>query len=181
MKKITSLIMVALMVTIGGVYATWNYAQGNTASIDSTHAVDLSGESVDGEKGKFSITQNGVKMIIDQATDGSYNAILKLDGSFDVTFTPNPGADVDLTEVDAYYVVEVTTTQYNSVDILTSTKQGTQTSIGKVGSTPVSINTSDLGLVLGSINLPDKDAYDAFETALTGTKVRVIIYEGTVA
>ena len=35
MKKLSLLIALALLVSIGGVYATWNYAMGDAASVDA--------------------------------------------------------------------------------------------------------------------------------------------------
>lgn len=70
-KKVGILATLALCVTVGGVYATWTYADTNTA-IDSQHkhvAQDIAGATTTGAVGTLKVETAGLKFIIDQAND----------------------------------------------------------------------------------------------------------------
>ena len=91
MRKLSTLIAIALIVTIGGVYAAWNYAQGTTASVEITREVQMAQVITSGNKGTITATPSNVAFIVDDA--GDYQAKLDASGKFVVTFTHNPGAD----------------------------------------------------------------------------------------
>ena len=70
-KKVGILATLALCVTVGGVYATWTYADTSTA-IDSQHkhvAQDIAGATTTGAVGTLKVETAGLKFIIDQAND----------------------------------------------------------------------------------------------------------------
>lgn len=93
MRKLSTLIAIALIVTIGGVYAAWNYAQGTTASVEITREVQMAQVITSGNKGTIKATPTNVAFIVDDA--GNYQAKLDASGSFAITFTHATGADAD--------------------------------------------------------------------------------------
>ncbi len=91
MKKLSLLIALALIVTIGGVYAAWNYAQGSTASVEITREINMAQVNTDSNKGSISATPTDVAFLVDDG--GSYHTVLLGTGSFAIAFTAAPGAD----------------------------------------------------------------------------------------
>ena len=91
MKKLSLLIALALIVTIGGVYAAWNYAQGATASVEITREINMAQVNTNSNKGSISATPSNVAFLVDDG--GAYHTVLNGTGEFAIVFTPNTGAD----------------------------------------------------------------------------------------
>ena len=102
MKKLTALIAMAVMLIVGGVYATWSYAGAdNTASLEYDKAVYLAGTSQSGNVGTYAVTHNVSDIKVDQkdVATNDYTAVIvptlsDATGkpSFVLTFTPVAGA-----------------------------------------------------------------------------------------
>ena len=94
MKKLSTLIAILLIATIGGVYATFNYSQGTviskTAYFDDV--TKITDKVVDNAKGEIVISKNDLAITIDDSNN-NHKAEWKITGSLTVTFTPNAGAD----------------------------------------------------------------------------------------
>ena len=58
MKKVSAIIAMATIMTIGGVYATFNYAQGDAASVSDTLSPSIESAVLESNKGKIEITSN---------------------------------------------------------------------------------------------------------------------------
>ena len=123
MKKITALIMMALLITIGGVYAAWNYSEGNATASSPRDAVNIALTTANdaGSNGAFSFS-NAVELSIDDdENDGIVHlAVLKCEGSIVITFTPASTANGDVKakgipmKVDATY----TPVEYNGKKVI---------------------------------------------------------------
>lgn len=89
MKKISILIALALIVTIGGVYATWNYNSQDAVNDSHEHfKLNMADyEDTGNSKGKISCFKNNVKIEIDD-TNGDYRAELMITGDMIFIFTP---------------------------------------------------------------------------------------------
>lgn len=95
MKKLSLLVALALIVTIGGVYATWNYASGSqVSSAESPLNVDLVSYQLVG--GGLSVLDGtGVKISIDdnKLSDGNpgndHRAELYFENDMIIIFTPS--------------------------------------------------------------------------------------------
>ena len=96
MKKITALIMTAIMATIGGVYAAWIYATGTTATFEEKGiGITLIGAQANNEMtvGTFSMSQAVNVNIDDDENDGTlHKAVLNVDGGMTITFQANDRA-----------------------------------------------------------------------------------------
>ena len=124
MKKITALIMMALLITIGGVYAAWNYSEGNATASSPRDAVNIALTAANdvGSNGTFSFS-NAIELSIDDDENDSivHLAVLKCEGSIVITFTPASTANGDVKakgipmKVDATY----TPVEYNGKKVIT--------------------------------------------------------------
>ena len=95
MKKLSLLVALALLVTIGGVYATWSYA-GNIATESHMHmSVNLATATEDTPKGSIINVLNSMDIKIDD-TNNDYNAEVVLNGKMAFIFIPGKGASTDV-------------------------------------------------------------------------------------
>ncbi len=94
MKKLSTIIALALIVTIGSVYAAWNYAQGTTASNEVTREINMAQVNTDSNKGSIAVTPDDVLFLVDDA--GGYLAKLTGEGEFLIKFNPAVGADPEV-------------------------------------------------------------------------------------
>ena len=117
LKKISLFVALALVVTIGGVYAAWVYPSNNAAigTADKTYTSDM-----------FSVETSGISngtIHVDSASDdftikiddarnhggANYLAMPIADGSFDFYFTPAEGAATEyLDGIDLQITIAVT-------------------------------------------------------------------------
>ena len=103
MKKIGLWMAALTAVTVGGVYATFNYSDtSDMQSADSRTSITIAGATVDGAAGKFSVEARNLLITIDSAktvlgdqfdpaTTNAHTAMLDVTGSVVVRFTPNEG------------------------------------------------------------------------------------------
>ena len=96
MKKITALIMMAIMITVGGVYAAWVYDDGAPdAKTESALSIVVKAPETSGKSGTLDIGAL-VEVAIDDIDDGEkYNAVLTCEGSISITFKPSETAGAD--------------------------------------------------------------------------------------
>lgn len=91
MKKIGLIVALALIVAIGGAYATWSYTQAtDVASAEGTATLSITDKevkTVDG--GTITVDASGVTISVDDIGDGTHKAKLVIEGSIIVKFTPS--------------------------------------------------------------------------------------------
>ena len=89
MKKISILIALALIVTIGGVYATWNYENENSVAESHIHmGLNMAGYSAGlNAKGSIEMFYNGMSILVDDE-DNNKQPEIKLTGEMIFIFTP---------------------------------------------------------------------------------------------
>ena len=190
MKKLSLLITLALIVTITGVYAAWNYAQGASASVEITREINMAQVNTNSNKGTISVSPNNVAFIVDN--DGTltpegkdaYHAALTGTGEFAITFTPSTGADATTATsgILMYAKVEIKAKEGAAL------YQG-QTPISVVENNIITINeelskTATLSiesvlakLVLMDVNLPTKQDNDNFHNVLKDYTIVITICE----
>ncbi len=112
MKKLSTLIAIILIATIGGVYATWNYA-GTSTNIGVQHnqTVILEDATQNDAAGMFTMTNNITSIAITPDSQTSKNAVLVATYSttekypiFNLTFKPaiNAGDDIEGNAITSY-------------------------------------------------------------------------------
>ena len=174
MKKLSTLIALALVVVIGGVYAAWNYAQGSVPSVPK--ALDgqtkITDKVVDSQsKGNITVTPDNLSITIDDA-DNDHYAELTVSGYITVTFAANKGADEDVVNdgIALKYALSCSGLQYLGDHIFEFSTEEVVLNDGNP-TKEIRIEASELGITLkNDIYLPTVGDYDEFYTALhTGT------------
>ena len=178
-KLLTVFIAFALLITVGGVYATWSYAGSNLTDIIVPQSVTVTATiedpTVSGAPGKLELTNNDLEYHINN--DGDFNTVLGTSGGITVAYTPNPGSDYQT--VNLICTVELTTTQYTGKDIfkLNNTVEKTITlNKENVASDAAAwtITDADIALALTEAFKLDKVAeHNAFKQALAGTHLEI--------
>lgn len=181
MRKLSILIALILCVTIGGVYATWNYAQG--AVDDKQEYLDgnttaLAGKVETTDKGTITIDDSQLQILIDD-TNNDLEGELYITGSISVTFTPNQGADADVVANGVSLQFTLSSTEnfnYNGNPIFTLSAAAK--SMGMVNGT-VTISAADLQsmITLNPLSLPTAVDYDAFRAALHSGSLIITVSE----
>ncbi len=105
MKKLATIIALALCVTIGGVYAGWIYSQGGATGADARANLSMSTVSYDGTKGVISADTTALTILVDDmstvADSGvseKYTAGLRGAGQIAISFTAKDGADATVVQ-----------------------------------------------------------------------------------
>ena len=89
MKKLSLLIALCMLLSIGGVYANWVYNEGLAGEAhDHVGSFGLSSATNSGSKGSLVVDASGASMTIDPYGD-TYNAELNFGGTITVTFVPD--------------------------------------------------------------------------------------------
>ena len=184
-KKLSLLIALSLFVTIGGVYATWNYAQGDAAPVQQ--ALDgvtiLTDKEVDAvAKGNIGISLQNVALTIDDASGDHYGELTK-SGTIAITFTPSQGADDDVAEygIPLQYALSCIGSEfiYDGAHIFEFSTDPVPLNDGNPTKS-ATINVADLEIALNSehpLYLPTSDDYDAFYAALHSGSLVITVSE----
>ena len=180
MKRLSLLLALALLVTVGGVYATWNYAQGTAAYREKFLTAHLTDKVTDTAKGVIDVNIDGLTLTIDDA-DNNHHGELILAGEIVITFTPNEGADADVDRDGIAMQYQLGTTKdynYNDNPIFT-VNTDIQALNGGAATKSVTIPASELqGLItLNDMELPTVDAYSAFKAALHSGSIQITVSE----
>lgn len=132
MKKISILIALALIVTIGGVYATWNYQEQNAVNTDVQYfTANMDAYISQGnEKGNIRLLKNDMKITINddlkngvavgENEAGDYIPEIEVTGYMIFTFSPfnKAAADVINYGVNLEFMLELSNTMtYNGKNI----------------------------------------------------------------
>lgn len=173
MKKLGLIILMALVLTVGGVYATFDYAQANvqqTATLNKS----IAGVDKDTPKGTIKIDVEGFGLTIDDTPEKTLTTGLRTQGNVIVTFTPAKGADASVADEGVNLKLEISFTnniyKQNGVDykVFKTTdayKETTGVVLGKGTKKGDKFEyTVDLGqyLTVSEIPLPTLADYNAF-------------------
>lgn len=189
MKKISLLIALCLILTIGGVYAAWNYAQGNvTNAIDSMDVgtgknIYITEAVVGNAKGTINVDANAATIVIDNA-DNNHVAEVDYSGDIVITFTPNAGADPDVISDGIklqYTLVCSSGWEYNGKAIFASSSAPI-TLNGGAATKSVTIPASEWSDLLtfnggADLTLSTADAYQTFHDALHTGMITITVSE----
>ena len=152
MKKVSVIISLALVITIGGVFAAWNYSNGTATGITTTRALDMASITTTVEKGKITANSTGMTLIVDDdksvnpQTGTSFKAVLVGTGSINVTFTPDDAADPTVQQNGIPMIATVTITKAEDATTWTA-EDGSQVEI-LAANTENNANVIDLGTVM---------------------------------
>ena len=180
MKKLTAIIVMALVLTVGGVYASFTYAQGT--AIEATESVDTSiaGKTTETEKGTISIVSDFTIHVDD--INKNLKTGFTTSGSTIIKFTPNTGADADVVKngIKLKLVIEIKNgNSYKGTDIFTLknyTEGGIVLNDGNKVIGEIEVNLADY-IGVSEISLPTAEEYDAYKTALEATQITFTVSE----
>lgn len=124
MKKMSILASLALCVTIGGVYAAWNYADKNVSTTYAAMGVSVTGITSQSEKGVLQAVGTNVALQIDDVPNAKTHTtefVYDANGYFTVTFTANANAPVEVLKdgIDLKWYVGLATTANAAKDYTT--------------------------------------------------------------
>lgn len=173
MKKLGLIILMALVLTVGGVYATFNYAQADVDSKTATLNKGIAGTNTETPKGTISINVDDFLVKIDDT--GTLKTGLTTQGNVKVTFTPAQGADGSVATDGVNLKLEISFTnntyRQNGVDYEVFKTKDYNATTGVVLGTGTKNEadgtfeyTVDLGqyLTVNEIPLPTLADYNAF-------------------
>ena len=181
MKKLSLLIALALLITVGGVYATWSYAE-STATASSTIApqVKLTATS---NTTKGTITFEGTPTVaIDQADEDHSAKLVWTDPVVTVKFNPAEGTTATKINVDITVVLPTSTFTASGNDYLVfkhADGEG-QTFTVRVNDVDKNGKTFDLSEhITTALKLPTLADYTAFQAAMSGYPISISAAEAT--
>lgn len=187
MKKLSAIIAMATIMTVGGVYATFNYARGDVDSVSDTLSPSIDGVVLESKKGKIEIISDFAVIIDDLGvinnTTRSYVTGMKTTGTFKVKFTPEVGADADVRDngIKLKMKLSFTGNQYDSKAIFVTTGLDSDSSVVLNGDNKIKTEYEvDLTNYLDAnhdITLATYDEYQAYVTELNKTKITIAISE----
>ncbi len=176
LNRIAPLLFLALFLTVGGVYATFNYAQGTVNSADSALSKEITNKVVDTPKGTIAIISD-FKITIDDNT-GTLTTAADYTGTFKVQFTPTTGADATVRDsgIPLKMTIEATGNQYKEQAIFNIPGDEIILNEGNriLGEFTVPMNNH---ITVNAISLPTAADYDAYKTALESTTITITVSE----
>lgn len=190
MKKLSVLITILLIVTMGGVYATWSYAEANAVESHLHMSISLESATTDLKEGVIHSVTNTMSVKIDDP-DNDYAAEITVAGKMGFVFVPNAGASDDVVAdgIDMQWQLGQTDpgVQYNGVNIFTITQNApvelTSTKITEDNATSFDVNlTAYIGgfyvevdatavsdVLSINLELPTHEEYMAFKQQFAAT------------
>ena len=106
-KLISLILVLAICITVGGVYAAWLYAETPMTAVHGhIGSFGLATAVVNNNKGTISVNGDNAHLSLDQKAADDYTAVLKASGDVVITFTPSEvfvNSNKDLTEIVMNY------------------------------------------------------------------------------
>ncbi len=181
MKRIGIVIILAIVLTIGGVYATFSYAQGDAAPQNATITTDIAGKVVETAKGTINLT-NTFAITVDD-TSNELKTSYTTNGDTKVSFTPATGADADVQTNGIKLKLTITisgTNAYKETPIFVLkaayTEGGVVLNGGNKVKDEITVNLADY-IEVSEISLPTAAEYDAYKTAFDATAITITVSE----
>lgn len=177
-KGLTVLATMALCVTIGGVYATWTYAQSTATASEETE-LSLTIEGSNTSKGTIEVSKSD-DFKLEVVDGGSYNIKLEITGTLNVTFTPSTAVGTDKAESTILLQYELKVTEdwtygdENAIVTVTSgpIQVGTEADNWSVGSDDLKEN-----IILTEFTLKTYAEFEKYEEALSKGNITIIFSE----
>lgn len=192
MKRLSALIALALVVTIGGVFAAWHYNRGQV-SLEISRSATMASIQSDSSKGTIAIDQsannnqgNTLKFLVDDVDTIDWKAALVPSGSVYVKFTPAANADATVQAngiaMKATVTITGTQTEYEGITIFAPAATNTFTVSATPTKDAVEITAQQIAdcLVFNENTEVVLDTYDknvAYENAMKSYVIVITITE----
>lgn len=174
MKKIGIVVALALIVTIGGVYATWTYTVSNGKVVDETTTATISlttKTEIQVDNGTITVTPNDLSVVVDDVGDGTHTAKLTITGSITVSFE---GKDAEGSSLGLTLKCTAADNcgKYNEEDVFKYTQLTSGFEVTETNTWTISADDlAELIQLNGTITAPTSDDYDALQTAINGKTI----------
>lgn len=189
MRAFTLLIALALIVTIGGVYATWIYPQStDVKDVTSAKAITMTEATFTGTEGTYTVDPSGLTLQVDPKEGTTHITALKITGELVIKFEPNTYADPDVHEFGVPSTFEFGLSNDNwtfrDQKIIEIIKPGqheiTWQKVENQNYLIFVIKAEDLAeyFALTEFDLEDSTAYDAYDLVLTKGQITVHVSDG---
>lgn len=187
MKRLGAIIAIALVLTIGGVYATFNYANGGVVSLENEMiSKELAGKTIDTAKGTISIKEDSNFKITVDDLDKNLHTKGSFTGKTTINFTPAPlaAADVRANGIKLKLKITVTGNEYDDGEttykLFNISEEALTTGVTLNGNAPIrgdfEIDFADY-ITVTEIELSTPTKYDAYKTAFDNTTITFTISE----
>ena len=188
MKKLSLLIALCMLLTIGGVYATWIYS-GNLIDTQTEPFVSkMGGLDHTGNSGSYSFTANSLDFAVEpDSQDTKITTIVWGAGSMTLVFTPK--GDINdamlakaLTATLTVEQASSTLGEYDDTDVYTiaenfkvslTSENWTSHNDGEYYTYTITAATIKDAISIGQFHLPTEDEYVAFKAVIQDVKFRV--------
>lgn len=200
MKKLSLLVALALLVTVGGVYATWTYSGHSIDPQTEPFVSKMGALDHEGNSGAYSFSNNSLDFSVEPDDQMTKNTTIRW-GTGTITLTFTPKGDITPDALNKALTAVVTVEQASSslgeyddtviYDINEAfeivhtpshwTGHGTPNTAGVYDYYTHTIEASNLesAISIGSFQLPTEVEYEAFKTAIQDVKFRVRVVPGT--
>lgn len=187
MKKLSLLIALCMLISIGGVYATWVYSEkSDVADITGATAITMTEATFSGTYGTYAVDTSQLNMQVDPKEGTTHVTSLVITGNLVITFKPNTYApdDVKNNGVDSTFQFSLSNSEwkYGGEAIMTvdTAKHDITWTKGSDGNFTYTISAADLAnyLTLTEITLDTKADYDAYDEVLTNGQIVIAISDG---
>ena len=111
-KRLSLIITLALCLTVGGVYATWTYAEGQIQPSSGTASLTIEAAANEGEAGTINVDTGSLSITVENG--GSYKTVLSVVNDVTVTLTPTEGTDTALLPTSFTWTITLTDNANNA-------------------------------------------------------------------
>ena len=196
MKKVSLLIALALIVTIGGVYATWTYTQSTDIADEAVHkSLNLTKVTYEGTYGTYEINTTNLSMLIDPKDGTVHTTALKITGELVISFTPATYAPEEIKQnavastfaftlsndnwtydddtTDAEVAKPIVTLEHTGTHDISWTREADGTFTYTMDATTLAGH-----ITLTEFTLDTKADYDAYNTELAKGQIVITVSDG---
>ena len=191
MKKLSLLIALCMLLTIGGVYATWTYTQNTDVADEAVNMnMNLTDVAYSGSYGTYKVDVTGLSLAIDPKAGTTHTTALYATGNIIVTFTPNSVAPADVKEngVKTTYAFSLANPnwKYEDKDIVTinhTEKHDVVWQDNGDGTFSFTISADEFmeHVALTEFELDTKVKYDAYNAVLGTGSIVITVSDGVSA
>lgn len=183
MKKLSLLIALCMLLTIGGVYAQWTYTNTSVDNATQNLTAALGDKVIEGKYGTYAINTTGVTMSIDPKSGTTHNTALTITGNIVITFTPGQYAPEDVKDnaVSSKYAFSLASgaSKYDNQNIFTLNTEDHTISWTKNsdGNFTYTIDAATLAtyITLTEFTLDTTAKYDAYSSALATNIITITV------
>lgn len=190
MKKIGILVSLACLLTFGGVYATFNYANERATPVTETLAKQISAYVEHSPRGVITFESDLTIHVVD---GGGYTPIDLINGSSIIAFSPHINALPESVRTEGIKLgikFEFAGNKYNGQDIFLLNVptvgvnyfllNGGDPIIGQYDLASSTVyDLADFFYINYAIQLPTQAEFNAYKEAFLNTQIKITVYEAT--